>query len=126
MAKAQAVAAAAVSVVLGCLALTSCTAFAPVDHAPGAASTSAAVLVHPDGLTVFAMPPLVGVNLEVARDQLLALGSSILDQRDAKGLGRSPVIYSGWKVCAQDPAPGALVPIGQMITLTAAKLAEAC
>jgi hypothetical protein len=75
---------------------------------------------------VFKMPNLVGENLQLAQDKLQALGSYLMDQQDAAGLGRIQVLDSNWQVCTQDPAPGATVPVDTMVTLAAVKLAEHC
>lgn len=90
---------------------------APPAEAPGA---------PPAEPETFSMPALVGVNLQLAQDQLQSLGSYVLDQTDASGLGRAQVLDSNWQVCAQQPAPGSVVPIDTMVTLSAVKLSETC
>ena len=74
----------------------------------------------------FTMPNVVGVNLQLAQDTLQALGSYLMDQTDATGLGRFQVDDSNWQVCSQDPAPGAVVPVETVVTLAAVKLSETC
>lgn len=72
------------------------------------------------------MPNLVGENLQLAQDQLQALGSYLMDQEDAAGLSRVQVIDSNWQVCVQSPAPGKTVPVDTMVVLSSVKLAEHC
>ncbi|WP_336724769.1 PASTA domain-containing protein [Cellulosimicrobium cellulans] len=74
----------------------------------------------------FEMPSVVGQNLQDAQDLLQTLDSYVMDQVDATGLERFAVNDSNWTVCAQDPAPGAVVPISTVVTLSAVKLDEAC
>ncbi len=74
----------------------------------------------------FAMPKLVGVNLQLAQDTLQSLGSYVLDQEDASGLERFQVNDSNWKVCSQKPKAGARVPIETVVLLNSVKLAEDC
>ncbi len=74
----------------------------------------------------FTMPALVGMNLQLAQDTLQALGSYLMDQQDASGLGRVQVVDSNWQVFTQDPAPDALVPESTLVTLGAVKLDETC
>ena len=142
MAKAQAVAAAATSVVLGCLALTSCGASAPSAsatvnatpqsetaapaHQATAPAPASAATPTADGLTTFVMPSGVGVDLQGVLDKLEAINSYILDVEDASGQGRIPVTYRNWKVCTQDPAPGAVVPVSALVTVAVVKLTESC
>jgi len=72
------------------------------------------------------MPNLVGENLQLAQDKLQALGSYLMDQQDAAGLGRIQVLDTNWRVCTQKPAPGAKVPMDTMVVLAAVKLSEQC
>ncbi len=74
----------------------------------------------------FTMPPLVGVNLQLAQDTLQALDSWLMDQEDASGLGRMQINDSNWTVCAQDPGPGSVVPVETVVTLWSVKLDETC
>ena len=74
----------------------------------------------------FTMPDVVGVNLQLAQDTLQALGSYLMDQTDATGLGRLQIDDSNWQVCSQDPAPAAVVPVETVVTLAAVKLSETC
>jgi hypothetical protein len=74
----------------------------------------------------FVVPVLAGVNLQDAQDLLQTLDSYVMDQVDATGLERFAVNDSNWRVCSQDPAPGAVVPVSAVVTLAAVKLDEAC
>jgi beta-lactam-binding protein with PASTA domain len=74
----------------------------------------------------FRMPNVVGMVLQDAQDLLQARGSYILDQEDARGLGRWQILDSGWKVCRQRPRPGAVVSTSATVTLWSVKLSERC
>ena len=97
---------------------------AVVDKA--AADKAAADLAASSAPEVFKMPNLVGQNLQLAQDQLQALGSYLMDQTDAAGLSRVQVLDSNWQVCSQSPAPGKTVPVDTMVVLSSVKLAERC
>jgi hypothetical protein len=88
-----------------------------------AVATPAEVASTPE---TFAMPKLVGVNLQLAQDTLQSLGSYVLDQEDASGLERFQVNDSNWKVCSQKPKAGASVRIEAVVLLSSVKLAEDC
>lgn len=74
----------------------------------------------------FVMPDLTGTNLQESQDRLQAMGSWLMDQEDASGRGRTQVIDSNWKVCSQDPAPGATTDPASTVTLRVVKLDEQC
>ncbi len=74
----------------------------------------------------FTMPAVVGQNLQDAQDLLQTMDSYVMDQQDATGLERLAIDDSNWTVCAQDPAPGVVVPISTVVTLAAVKLDETC
>ncbi|WP_421743166.1 PASTA domain-containing protein [Cellulomonas sp.] len=96
-------------------------------EAPAAPVESAAPVAEaPAVVETMTMPAVVGVNLQLAQDTLQAAGSYVLDQTDASGLGRVQVNDSNWQVCGQDPAPGTVVPVDTMVTLSAVKLDETC
>lgn len=76
--------------------------------------------------STFTMPPVVGMVLQDAQDLLQAQGSFFLTQTDATGAERFQVLDSGWKVCSQDPSPGASVDLTYMVDLGVVKLDEAC
>ena len=90
------------------------------------ATTEAAAPVTPDVEELFTMPDTVGQNLQYAQDSLQALGSYLMDQTDASGLGRMQINDSNWVVCSQDPAPGSIVAISTVVALAAVKIGEAC
>ena len=92
---------------------------APAAAAPAPAPAEAAP-------TTFTMPALVGVNLQLAQDTLQAAGSYLVDQTDASGLSRVQINDSNWRVCTQDPAPGAVVATDALVTLGSVKLSETC
>lgn len=74
----------------------------------------------------FTMPSLVGKNLQEAKNELQALGSAALDQRDASGQGRTQILDSNWKVCAQEPATGQKVATTTTVVLSSVKNEEPC
>jgi len=74
----------------------------------------------------FTMPKLVGKNLQLAQDTLQSLGSYVLDQEDASGLGRLQVNDSNWKVCSQRPKAGSKTPTDTVVLLASVKLDETC
>ena len=74
----------------------------------------------------FTMPALVGSNLQDAQDVLQSLGSFLLTQTDATGMSRFQILDSNWKVCFQNPAPGAQVSFIKLVELGAVKLDEQC
>lgn len=101
---------------------TSTKAQAPAKETTAAQPEPAAV----EEEATFEMPALVGVNLQLAQDTLQALGSYVMDQQDASGLGRFQVNDSNWVVCAQDPVPGSVVTASSLVTLASVKLDETC
>jgi hypothetical protein len=69
------------------------------------------------------MPRLTGKSVKVAR---LSLDTSTsMSVKDASGEDRAILVESNWKVCSQDPKPGAKL-TGQPVSLTAVKFEEAC
>jgi hypothetical protein len=130
LARASAVLAVSVGVVL---TATGCAG----DTAPGPTVTvtaTATVTANPidviedtvNSLTEFVMPDLVGVNLQDAQDLLQDKGSFLMDQQDASGKGRRQIDDSNWTVCSQDPAPGAVHSKLAIVTLSSVKNDEAC
>ena len=116
-------------------ALASQAAAAP-DDAPTAqqpSPTAAVVQAAPtpsSDQVAFAMPSLIGANLQVAQDQVQTLGILFSVSHDLLG-ARSQFVDSNWRVCTQTP------PIGTMVKGSAAdyegkfdfgavKLTEAC
>jgi hypothetical protein len=69
------------------------------------------------------MPELTGKSVKVARLSLDPATS--VDVKDASGEDRAILVDSNWKVCGQDPKPGAKL-TGQPVSLTAVKFDEPC
>jgi hypothetical protein len=74
----------------------------------------------------FTMPDLVGMNLQEGQDLLQSMDSFLMDQEDASGQGRIQMVDSNWKICNQDPQPGATATTETTIRLAAVKLDEQC
>ncbi len=74
----------------------------------------------------FTVPKLTGMVLQSAQNKLQSLGSFLLDQEDYKGLGRMQILDRKWKVCKQDPKPGAKALLTDIVTLWSVKLTESC
>jgi hypothetical protein len=74
----------------------------------------------------FTMPDVVGQELQDAQDLLQTLGSYLMDQQDASGLDRLQINDSNWKVCSQEPAAAAEVPIETVVILASVKNDEVC
>lgn len=74
----------------------------------------------------FDMPEFTGVNLQLAQDTLQSLGSYLVDQEDASGLGRLQVLDSNWQVCSQSPVNGSLVSVDAVVLLASVKIGETC
>ena len=100
------------------------------EPAPAAEATPDPVVATPAEVAptpeTFVMPKLVGKNLQLAQDTLQSVGSYVLDQEDASGLGRLQVNDSNWKVCSQKPKAGASIPIETVVLLSSVKLSEDC
>lgn len=77
----------------------------------------------PPAKTGKTMPNFVGKGLAAARDSLPSDAS--ITTKDASSQDRMIILQSDWKVCSQDPKPGAAY-IGQPVTLTAVKTDETC
>jgi len=72
------------------------------------------------------MPNLVGASLSTAQAKLKALGSPVVDEKDASGQGRSQIVTSNWKVCVQQPAAGKEVSTTATVVLSSVKTSESC
>ena len=70
------------------------------------------------------VPNGVGLNYQEAQDIWRAAGLHVAPAEDATGAGRIPVIDSNWVVLSQDPAAGAKVESGSLITATVKKLTD--
>jgi len=92
----------------------------------GLAGWPASAAPKPVSNDKFRMPKLVGMVLQDAQDLLQSRGSYLLDQEDARGLGRWQLLDSGWRVCAQKPRPGTQVSADTLVTLWSVKLSGRC
>jgi hypothetical protein len=69
------------------------------------------------------MPNLLGKSVRVARAALSSNASVVL--RDDRGLNRTVIIETNWRVCRQEPAPGQRY-AGVPVTLGVVKYGERC
>jgi hypothetical protein len=79
--------------------------------------------------TSWAMPDLVGKNLQDAQDELQRhtnYGVLISTSSDAKGEGRAQVIDRNWKVCGQTPAAGSPITSTTVPDLAVVRIDESC
>lgn len=74
--------------------------------------------------TLGTMPNLVGMALGDA-EGTVPFGTKI-NLVDGTGQGRKVVIPFNWKVCRQDPGPGAPLEHSTVVTLTVVKKVENC
>ncbi len=98
----------------------------PTEVSPTADSPSPDASTPKAVEATFVMPKVTGMVLQDAQDLLQTLDSYVMDQQDARGLGRIQVLDSNWKVCTQKPKSGAHVPISTVVVLAAVKLSEQC
>ncbi|MBP2325984.1 hypothetical protein JOF56_006369 [Kibdelosporangium banguiense] len=78
---------------------------------------------------LWAMPNLVGSNLQKAQDQIQKLTGNpvfITRSHDATGKKRNQVVDSHWKVCSQNIAPGSQISTQSNIDFGAVKNEETC
>lgn len=78
-----------------------------------------------DNSSTKSLPNLVGMVLQDAQDKAQAAGFYGLNDKDAL-YDRFQVIDSNWKVCSQEPGPGAYNPDTTNVVLYAVKLDETC
>lgn len=79
--------------------------------------------------TEWAMPNLVGTNLQDAQDQIQSLTDGAVfysASHDLSGKDRSQVLDSNWQVCSQNIAPGSPITSASEIALGAVKISETC
>ncbi|HUK67874.1 MAG TPA: hypothetical protein VLW50_03805 [Streptosporangiaceae bacterium] len=69
------------------------------------------------------MPDFIGKSLNVATSSLP--GSTSITSKDVSGRDRLIIVKSNWKVCTQDPRPGAQF-YGQPVSLGVVKFGQAC
>jgi hypothetical protein len=77
----------------------------------------------------WAMPNLVGTNLQAAQDQIQALtGGAVFftSSHDATQRGRNQVVDANWTVCSQNVATGAPITSASRIDFGAVKVDESC
>jgi hypothetical protein len=77
----------------------------------------------------WAMPNLVGSNLQQAQDAMQKLTGDPLfltSSHDATSQGRQQVADRNWKVCAQNVAAGSSITIKSVIDFAAVKNEENC
>lgn len=82
-----------------------------------------------DSSQQWAMPDLVGTDLQQAQDQIQALtGSAVFytASHDLSGKDRNQVLDANWKVCSQNVAPGTSIAGGAEIDFGVVKLEESC
>lgn len=97
---------------------------------PAAAATQAPAPTEPPATVDFAMPNLVGANLQDAQNAIQELGVFYTISHDMLG-SRSQMLDSNWQVCEQEPAAGTQIsgPAKQFegtIDFGAVKLTEKC
>jgi PASTA domain-containing protein len=79
--------------------------------------------------TSWAMPNLVGQDLQAAQNAIQALTASAIfftSSTDATGQGRLQVVDSNWIVCSQNVGPGQAITAGTRIEFAAVKQGERC
>ncbi len=77
----------------------------------------------------WAMPNLVGSNLQQAQDQMQKLTGDpvfLTTSHDATGQKRQQVLDKNWKVCSQSVAPGTQITLDSPIDFGAVKNEESC
>ncbi|MEV4317122.1 PASTA domain-containing protein [Actinocrispum sp. NPDC049592] len=77
----------------------------------------------------WAMPNLVGSNLQQAQDQMQKLTGDpvfLTTSHDATGQKRHQVLDKNWKVCSQSVAPGTQITLDSPIDFGAVKNEESC
>lgn len=97
---------------------------------PRATGGSAAVTTgDPTAPTSWAMPDLVGLDLQTAQDtvqQLSGYAIAVTTAKDATGRNRDQVFDRDWRVCSQSVAPKAEITTDTMIDFAVVLLAEPC
>lgn len=90
---------------------------------PSQAATPAPSI--PAAVQTAQLPNLTGVNHQTAQDALQAAGFFNLREKDASGKGRLLLLDRNWKVCRQEPGPGAHG-VEITVTLYSVKQEESC
>lgn len=100
----------------------SATAPAP-SQAPGGTGQSAGAGSAASGKAT--LPNFVGQQLQAAQDGAQAAGFFLLSSEDATGAARLQVLDRNWKVCGQNPGPGAQDATTR-VTFSVVKTEESC
>ncbi|MCU1625499.1 MAG: hypothetical protein JWP64_448 [Pseudonocardia sp.] len=104
------------------------TPTAPAAPAGSATPTRAAeTAVAPEAR--WAMPDLVGANLQDAQNAIQSLTSfaiAVTSSHDRTGAGREQVVDRNWKVCDQSVPAGSDIDSSTSIDFGAVKLEESC
>lgn len=98
-----------------------------IETVPDAPVAPSAVPVAP--AQQWAMPDLVGRNLQQAQDEMQKLTGNpvfITRSHDATGKKRNQVVDSNWQVCTQNVAPGGQVTGDSTVDFGAVKAGESC
>ncbi len=77
----------------------------------------------------WAMPNLVGSNLQDAQNQIQSLTSDAIfytSSHDLSGANRNQVLDANWEVCSQNVAPGAAITPDSTIDFGVVKIGEGC
>jgi hypothetical protein len=80
-------------------------------------------------VTQWAMPNVIGMNLQGAQDHLQAVtdyGVAISTSTDATGQGRQQILDRNWTVCKQTPAAGSTLTSGDVPDFVVVKDDESC
>jgi hypothetical protein len=105
---------------------------------PGASPSSAPAHPLPETATAtretkdatsWAMPDLVGLNLQSAQNQIQSLTDfaiAVTTSHDATGTDRQQVLDENWKVCSQNIPPGHTIDSDTRIDFGAVKREERC
>lgn len=88
---------------------------------PTVSDTTAAIPTTPVGT----LPSLIGKPLPAAQDIARAAGFTNVSSHDATGANRAQIVDGHWKVCFQQPGPGAADP-ATPVGLAVVKTAEIC
>ncbi|MEU6592534.1 hypothetical protein ABZ923_25465 [Streptomyces sp. NPDC046881] len=91
-----------------------------------AAATAALMLTATSGCSSQKeLPNMTGSQLQAAQDRAQSAGFTNLSSEDATGRGRAQVWDRNWRVCSQDPEPGAADP-DTLVVFQVVKQGESC
>lgn len=100
---------------------------APASRATG--GSAAVTTGDPTAPTSWAMPDVVGLDLQSAQEtvqQLSGYAIAVTTARDATGRDRDQVFDRDWMVCDQSVEPGAEITADTMIDFAVVLLTEPC